>query len=192
MADKTNQGAVPRAEHLAWIDLEMTGLEVETDVILQAAVIITDSSLNPLEELVVDVWQPPAALQNMSPFVRDMHEKTGLLKRVAASRTDLRRAEEQLLGVVSRHCAYPATLCGNSIWQDRKFLDKYMPALAGFMHYRLLDVSAIKTVVQRFYPKSYEFKKPQTGEHDALVDIRNSINEFRHYQQNVFQRPSEG
>ncbi len=187
----TAEGLGPRAEHLAWLDLEMTGLDVDTDVILQAAIIVTDGELKPLEQLVVDIWQPASALERMSPFVRDMHQKTGLLARVAASRVDLGRAQEQLLGVVSRHCAYPATLCGNSIWQDRKFLDKYMPGLAGYMHYRLLDVSALKVVVQRYYPKTCEFKKPPTGEHDALVDIKNSINEFRHYRQNILRDPAD-
>ena len=178
--------AVPSETNLAWVDLEMTGLDVETDVILQAAIIVTDAALNVLEELALDIWQPESALATMSPFVRDMHEKNGLLERVRRSRVDLRRAQEQLLGVVARHCSYPATLCGNSIWQDKKFLDKYMPALAGYMHYRLLDVSAIKTVVLRYYPTHLHFKKPTLGEHDALTDIRNSIAEFRHYQDAIF------
>ena len=182
---KANSGAVPSAEHLAWLDLEMTGLDVDTDVILQAAVVVTDASLNTLEEVCVDVWQPASALERMTPFVRDMHEKTGLLSRVQVSRVDLERAEQMLLGVVARHCAFPATLCGNSIWQDRKFVDKYMPALGGFLHYRLLDVSAIKTVAIRFSPAK-QFKKQTAVEHDALHDIRNSIAEFRHYKQKLF------
>ncbi len=185
-ASKTDSGAAPSAAHLAWVDLEMTGLDVETDVILQAAVIVTDAELNVLEELAVDVWQPESALERMTPFVRDMHEKNGLLARVRKSRVDVRKAQESLLGVVARHCSYPATLCGNSIWQDKKFLDKYMPALAGYTHYRLLDVSAIKTVVLRYYPQDLHFKKSSAGEHDALTDIRNSIAEFRHYQKALF------
>jgi oligoribonuclease len=181
-----DSGAAPSANHLAWLDLEMTGLDVERDVILQAAVLVTDAELNVLDELAVDIWQPESELDKMSPFVRDMHEKTGLLARVRKSRVDLKRAQELLLGVVARHCSYPATLCGNSIWQDRKFLDKYMPGLAGYMHYRLLDVSAIKTVVLRYYPPALHFKKSSAGEHDALTDIRNSIAEFRHYQESIF------
>lgn len=181
-----DSGAVPSPSHLAWLDLEMTGLDVDQDVILQAAVIVTDASLNVLDELAIDIWQPDAALAAMSPFVRDMHEKTGLLSRVRGSRIDLKRAQEMLLGVVARHCSYPTTLCGNTIWQDRKFLDKYMPALAGYMHYRLLDVSAIKTVVLRYYPQDLHFRKSTAGEHDALTDIRNSIAEFRYYQESIF------
>lgn len=188
-AQSPSDASPPQASHLAWIDLEMTGLDVDTDVILQAAVIVTDASLNVLEELAVDIWQPESALVNMSPFVRDMHDKNGLLARVRKSRIDLRRAQELLLGVVARHCTYPATLCGNSIWQDKKFLDKYMPALAGYLHYRLLDVSAIKTVVSRYYPPALQFKKPTTGEHDALNDIRNSIAEFRFYKESLFVAP---
>jgi oligoribonuclease len=182
---KTSSGATPSAEHLAWLDLEMTGLDVNTDVIIQAAVIVTDAKLNTLEEVCVDVWQPESALARMTPFVRDMHEKTGLLSRVRESRVDLQRAEQLLLGAVARHCSFPATLCGNSIWQDRKFVDKYMPALGGFLHYRLLDVSAIKTVAMRWAPDK-QFKKPSAAEHDALYDIRNSIAEFRHYTQKLF------
>lgn len=184
-----DSGAVPSAAHLAWLDLEMTGLDVERDVILQAAVIVTDASLNVLDELALDIWQPESELDKMSPFVRDMHEKTGLLARVRKSRVDLKRAQESLLGVVARHCSYPATLCGNSIWQDRKFLDKYMPGLAGYLHYRLLDVSSIKTVVARYYPAELQFKKSSAGEHDALTDIRNSIAEFRHYRASIFRAP---
>lgn len=182
---KTSSAAVPSPNHLVWLDLEMTGLDVNTDVIVQAAVIVTDAELNPLEEVCVDVWQPESALQRMSPFVRDMHEKTGLLARVRESRVDVQRAEQLLLGAVARHCSFPATLCGNSIWQDRKFVDKYMPALGGYLHYRLLDVSSIKTVVSRWAPDK-QFKKPTAAEHDALYDIRNSIAEFRHYTQKLF------
>jgi oligoribonuclease len=182
---KANSGAIPSADHLAWLDLEMTGLDVNSDVILQAAVVVTDANLNTLEELCVDIWQPESAIARMTPFVRDMHEKTGLLSRVQVSRIDLQRAEQLLLGVVARHCAFPATLCGNTIWQDRKFVDKYMPALGGFLHYRLLDVSAIKTVALRFAPDK-QFKKPTGAEHDALYDIRNSIAEFRHYKLKLF------
>lgn len=181
-----DSGAVPSSSHLAWVDLEMTGLDVERDVVLQAAVIVTDAALNVLEELAVDIWQPESELAKMSPFVSDMHEKTGLLARVRKSRIDSKRAQELLLGVVARHCTYPATLCGNTVWQDRKFLDKYMPGLAGYLHYRLLDVSAIKTVVQRYYPAELQFKKSSVGEHDALTDIRNSIAEFKHYQESIF------
>ena len=176
-------------QNLVWIDLEMTGLDAERDVILQAAVIITNPQLETLAEHACDVWQPPEHLASMSPFVRDMHTKTGLLARVEKSRCDVADAERQVLELVAKWCSYPATVCGNSIWQDRKFIDRYMPGLGRYLHYRMLDVSAIKTVVARWYPAHFQFQKPSEGEHDALVDVRNSIAEFRHYQQHLFVAP---
>src|SRR5690606_37305841 len=134
--------------NLVWIDLEMTGLDPEVDVILQAALIVTDRELQPLEEYVVDVWQPPAALESMVPFVRSMHETTGLLARLPKSTVDVRAAERHLLERVAGWCPYRPILCGNSIGSDRKFIDRYMPALAGYLHYRMLDVSSLKILAQ--------------------------------------------
>jgi len=169
------------ASNLAWIDLEMTGLDPERDMILQAALIVTDRDLQPLDEYVCDVWQPEAAFEHMSPFVRDMHEKNGLLDRVRASRVDQREAQRQLLTRISALCDYPAVLCGSSIWVDRTFLDRHMQGLAGYLHYRMVDVTSFKLVVDRWLGASAMFQKPTEGEHDALVDIRNSIAELRHY-----------
>ena len=169
------------AGNLAWIDLEMTGLDPERDVILQAALIVTDGELQPLDEYACDVWQPEAALDRMAPFVRDMHEKNGLLDRVRASRVDQREAQRQLLTRISALCDHPAVLCGSSIWVDRTFLDRHMPALAGYLHYRMIDVTSVKLLVERWLGAAAVFKKPSAGEHDALVDIRNSIAELRHY-----------
>src|SRR4051794_22123837 len=98
--------------NLVWLDLEMTGLDAQVDVILQAALIITSAELTPLEQFACDIWQPEPELERMTPFVRDMHEKTGLLPRVRGSRTDLRRAEQQMLEIVSGWCPYGAVLCG--------------------------------------------------------------------------------
>lgn len=175
-----------RSTNLAWIDLEMTGLEVETQCILQAAVVITDKELNPLAEFGCDIWQPPSALERMSPFVRDMHEKTGLLARVALSRVDVADAEQKLLRVVAEWCAMPATMCGNSIWQDRKFVDRYMPGLGRYFGYRMIDVSSIKVLAARWYGDSAVYQKPKQGEHDAVVDIKNSIKELKHYRSTLF------
>lgn len=174
------------AQHLVWLDLEMTGLEVESHVILQAALIITDAELRPLEEFCCDIWQPEPELQKMSPFVRDMHDKTGLLARVRQSLTDTRRAEQQLLEIVTGWCPYGAVLCGNSIWQDRRFIDRYMPGLAAYLTYRLLDVSSVKVLARTWYGQSAVYVKPTAGEHDALVDIRNSIAELAHYRRTLF------
>src|SRR4029078_10472222 len=117
----------------------------------------------------------------MSPFVRDMHDKNGLLARVAASRIDQREAQRQLLSRISALCAFPAVLCGSSIWVDRTFLDRHMPGLAGFLHYRMIDVTSVRLLVERWHGQEAMFVKPSAGEHDALVDIRNSIAELRHY-----------
>jgi oligoribonuclease len=186
---RPNDAAPHRTQHpqnLAWLDLEMTGLEVESHVILQAALIITDADLRPLEEFCCDIWQPEAELAKMSPFVRDMHDKTGLLARVRQSLTDTRRAEQQLLEIVTGWCPYGAVLCGNSIWQDRRFIDRYMPGLAAYLTYRLLDVSSVKVLARTWYGQSAVYVKPMAGEHDALVDIRNSIAELAHYRRALF------
>jgi oligoribonuclease len=169
------------ASNLAWIDLEMTGLDPERDVILQTALIVTDKDLQTLDEYSCDVWQPASALERMSPFVRDMHDKNGLLTRVQASRVDQREAQRQLMSRISALCDFPAVLCGSSIWVDRTFLDRHMPGLAGYLHYRMIDVTSVKLLVERWLGPSAVFQKPSEGEHDALVDIRNSIAELRHY-----------
>jgi len=186
---RPNDAAPERTQHpqnLVWLDLEMTGLEVESHVILQAALIVTDADLRPLEEFCRDIWQPEAELAKMSPFVRDMHDKTGLLARVGQSLTDTRRAEQQLLEIVTGWCPYGAVLCGNSIWQDRRFIDRYMPGLAAYLTYRLLDVSSVKVLARTWYGQSAVYVKPTAGEHDALVDIRNSIAELAHYRRTLF------
>jgi oligoribonuclease len=174
------------ATHLVWLDLEMTGLEVESHVMLQAALIITDAELHPLEQFCCDIWQPEAELAKMVPFVREMHDKNGLLARVRKSSIDTRRAEQLLLEIVTGWCPYGAVLCGNSIWQDRKFIDRYMPGLATYLTYRLLDVSSLKVLARTWYGQDAVYAKPALGEHDALVDIQNSIAELAHYRRTLF------
>lgn len=185
--------ALPRRQdpgNLVWIDLEMTGLDPQVDVILQAALIVTNRELEPLEEYVVDVWQPARALEAMVPFVRQMHETTGLLTRLAQSTTDVRAAEKHLLERIAGWCPYRPILCGNSIGSDRKFIDRYMPALAGYLHYRMVDVSTLKVLAQLWYGPTSRYEKPKSGEHDALFDIRESIAELRHYRQHLLATPS--
>jgi oligoribonuclease len=172
--------------NLVWLDLEMTGLDVESDVILQAALIITDAELQPLEQYACDIWQPDAELAKMNPFVRSMHEKTGLLERVKRSTTELRRAEQKLLEIVSGWCPYGAVLCGNSIWQDRRFVDRYMPGLSTYLTYRLLDVSSVKVLAKTWFGPTAVYAKPEAGEHDALIDVQNSIAELAHYRKTLF------
>jgi len=187
-ADPPKPARTQHPSNLAWLDLEMTGLDPDHDVILQAALIVTDAELVPLEEYSSDVWQPEHELSRMTPFVREMHEKTGLLARVRDCTVELRRVEQSLLAIVSGWCPYGAVLCGNSIWQDRKFLDRYMPALSGYLTYRLLDVSAVKVLAKTWYGPTAVFDKPEAGEHDALNDIKNSIAELAHYKKTLFRR----
>jgi oligoribonuclease len=174
------------ASNLVWLDLEMTGLDVAEHAILQAAVVITDDKLNVLDELCLEVWQPERVLDKMGPFVVDMHQKTGLLTKVRASKLETRDAEQKLLALVAKWCTHPATLCGNSIWQDRRFVERYMPGLAGYLHYRMIDVSSLKVLVARWYGEEALFKKPTEAEHDALFDVKNSIAELLHYRKTLF------
>jgi oligoribonuclease len=186
---KNGQERIERRQspaNLAWLDLEMTGLDPQYDVILQAALIITDASLNPLEEFACDIWQPDAALERMVPFVREMHETTGLTARVRKSKTDLGSAEKRLLERIAGWCTYPATLCGNTIGQDKRFVERWMPGLAGYLSYRTLDVTSVKLLARLWFGEEAVFDKPSKGEHDALVDIRNSIAELQHYRATLF------
>ncbi len=177
---------VPRDGNLAWLDLEMTGLDPVSDVILQAALVITNSELVPLEELCLDIWQPEEALAGMTPFVRDMHEKSGLTGRVRASKVDLFAAERALLERIAGHCTYPAILCGNSIGQDKRFVERHMPGLAGYLSYRTVDVSSVKILAKAWYGSAAVFDKPKDREHDALFDVKNSIAELAHYRKTLF------
>lgn len=172
--------------HLAWVDLEMTGLDSQSDVILQAALVVTTADLEPLEEFCCDIWQPPSALERMTPFVRAMHERNGLLQRVAASRTDLQSAEKQLLERTAGWCSYPAMLCGNSIGHDKRFIERWMPGLAGYLSYRAVDVSSIKVLAKMWRGESAMYAKPTDAEHDALFDIRQSIAELAFYRRTLF------
>lgn len=172
--------------NLAWLDLEMTGLDPHHDAILQAALIVTNRNLEPLEEYACDIWQPDAELEKMIPFVRDMHELNGLVERVRKSKLDLAAAEKRLLERVSGWCPYQAVLCGNSIGQDKRFVDRHMPGLSGYLSYRIVDVSSIKLLARLWQGEGAVYKKPDEGEHDALVDIRNSIAELRHYRATLF------
>lgn len=179
----------PSDENFAWIDLEMTGLDPDSDVILQAALVVTSAELRTLDYIAIDVAQPEEALGRMSEFVLDMHTRTGLLDRVRRSAVTLDQAERNLVELLARWCPAPATLCGNSVWTDRRFIARYMPRLDQYFHYRMVDVSSLKVLAQRWYGKSAVFVKPTQGEHDALVDVRNSISELDHYRRVLFRDP---
>jgi len=172
--------------HLAWLDLEMTGLDAQHDVILQAAIVITNKDLEPLEEYACDIWQPENELARMTPFVRAMHEKNDLLTRVRRSQVDLAAAEAQLIERIAGWCAYPAVLCGNSVGTDKHFIDRWMPGLGRYLNYRIVDVSSLKLLARLWHGEAAVYVKPAAGEHDAVVDIKNSIAELQHYRTTLF------
>jgi oligoribonuclease len=172
---------------LVWVDLEMTGLDPATCAIVEIATIVTDADLNILAEGPCRVIRPPdEALEAMSPFVRDLHAKSGLLGRIAASTTSLEEATAETLAFLEQHATRGASpLCGNSVWKDRAFLETYMPAVVGFLHYRMIDVSTVKELVRRWYPPDRHAPKKKEA-HRALDDIRESIDELRFYRATVF------
>lgn len=180
------------AQPLVWIDLEMTGLDVERDVIVEIAAIVTDGSLETVVEgpdLVLRA--PAAALDGMVDVVRDMHRKSGLTEAVRASKVSVAQAQAQVLAFVREHVPEPrsAPLAGNTISADRAFLRRYMPALEAHVHYRNVDVSTVKELVRRWYPDAYAARPDKGGDHRALADIRESIEELRHYRHTAF-RPT--
>lgn len=175
-------------KHFVWIDCEMTGLDVAKDVLLEIATIITDTQLTTvIEGPSFVIQQPEEHLQAMIPFVKELHEKSGLTQQVRASTISLHEAQEQTLAFIAQHCAQnEAALAGNSVWQDALFLRKYMPGITDYLNYRIVDVSSVKLLVRQWYPQDphISFKKAET--HRALQDIRESINELKHYREYFF------
>jgi len=174
---------------LVWMDLEMTGLEPETDTILEIATIITDGDLNLVAEgptLVIHHDKP--ALDAMSEWCVKQHGKSGLTQRVLDSTTTLADAEAQTLEFIQHYVPERSSpLCGNSIHQDRRFLARYMPQLEAWMHYRNIDVSTVKELACRWYPGFHPPKK--NGKHLAMDDIRDSIAELKYYREHLFVKP---
>jgi oligoribonuclease len=173
---------------LIWIDCEMTGLDPLTDVLVEIAVIATDAELNPLDEgLDIVIATDPEKLTGMDDVVRDMHTSSGLLDAIATATTSLEAAEDQVLEYVKRVAPErrKAPLCGNTIATDRSFLVRYMPRLDDHLHYRMIDVSTIKELARRWYPRAYYNSPEKTGGHRALADILESINELRYYRATV-------
>lgn len=168
--------------HLIWLDMEMTGLEPETDRILEIAIVITDARLETVAEgPVLAVHQPDAVLDGMDEWNRNTHGKSGLIERVRASTLSEADAEAQMLAFVQQYLpARTSPMCGNSVCQDRRFMARWMPRLEAWFHYRNLDVSTLKELARRWRPQVYEAVK-KTGKHEALADIHESINELRHY-----------
>ena len=166
----------------------MTGLDLASDALVEIACIVTDAELTPLDNGIDIVIKPPAeAVDGMLPLVRDMHTASGLLAELASGVT-LAEAQELVLAYVRQHVpeSRKVPLCGNSIATDRSFIARDMPDLDGFLHYRMIDVSSVKELARRWYPRAYFASPEKHGGHRALADIRESIRELRYYREVVF------
>ncbi len=178
---------------LAWMDLEMTGLNPANDVIVEIATLITDDEL----ELVAEgpdivVHAPASVMATMDDVVRDMHARSGLTPQIEASTVTLEEAGAQTLAFLKEHIAEPRTvpLCGNSIGTDRRFLAVHLPEIEEFLHYRSIDVSTIKELARRWNPKGLEGAPRKSGGHRAMDDIKESLEELRYYRTALFQAPA--
>lgn len=184
MCEKT----MDKNTNLVWIDLEMTGLVPATDVILEIALIITDGNLTVLHEgpsLVIH--QPDGALERMDAWVKKVHTASGLVSDVRSSTCTVERAEQEVLEVIRQYCdEKKGILCGNSVWQDRLFLRTYMPRITDYLHYRLLDVTAFKVALDRWYPDRSERFFAKQDKHRAMIDIKESIAELQYYRSMFF------
>ena len=177
---------------LVWIDCEMTGLDLARDALIEVAVLVTDAELNTLDaglDLVIHVADD--VLDTMVPFVRDMHATSGLTDAVRASTITLGEAEKRVLDYVKQHVpeARVAPLCGNSIATDRGFLNRDMPSLDEHLHYRMIDVSSVKELAKRWYPRVYQSQPDKGLAHRALADITESIQELQYYRRTLFVPP---
>ena len=178
------------SERLVWIDCEMTGLDLRTDALVEVAVLVTDSELNVVDEQGLDlvITAPEETLAAMVDVVREMHTASGLLEEIGQATLGLAEAQEQLLAYIKQFVPErrKAPLCGNSIATDRGFLARDMPDLDDWLHYRMIDVSSIKELCRRWYPKVYFNAPAKQGGHRALADIRESIDELRYYRSTIF------
>ena len=181
---------IPMADlppRMVWVDLEMTGLDPQVSTIVEIATVITEWDLTVVAEgPCLVIHQPEEALAAMNDFVRELHTKSGLLPRIRSSTVTLEAAAEETLAFLTKHCAKgTAPLCGNSVWKDRAFLERYMPGVVSFLHYRIVDVSTIKELARRWYPEGYHAPKKKEN-HRALDDVRESIEELAWYRGKLF------
>ena len=175
-------------DRLVWIDCEMTGLDFVKDALVEVAALVTDFDLNVLGDGVdLVIAPPPDAVEQMVPFVREMHTASGLIDELASG-TTLADAEARVLAYVREHCPAGSRppLAGNSVGTDRAFLARDMPELESFLHYRNVDVSSIKELSRHWFPRAYFNAPAKTGGHRALADIRERIEELRYYREAVF------
>ncbi|XP_068577452.1 small fragment nuclease [Cebidichthys violaceus] len=181
------------SQRMVWVDLEMTGLDIETDQIIEMACIITDSDLNILAEgpnLIIN--QPNELLEGMSEWCKEHHGKSGLTQAVQDSKITLEQAEYEFLSFVRQHTPPgQCPLAGNSVHADKRFLDKYMPQFMYHLHYRIIDVSTIKELCRRWFPEEYKMVPHKKAAHRALDDIQESIKELQYYRANVFKAATE-
>jgi oligoribonuclease len=178
-------------DRLVWIDCEMTGLDLVADALVEVAALVTDFDLNVLGDGVDILIKPPQeAIDQMGDYVRNMHETSGLLDQLAQG-VSLLEAEDEVLTYVREQCGQQARppLAGNTVATDRSFLARDMPTLEAFLHYRIVDVSSIKELSRRWYPRAYFQAPPKRGNHRALADIQESIEELRYYRETVFVPP---
>ena len=175
-------------DRLVWIDCEMTGLSLEQDALIEVATLVTDYELNILGDGIDVIIKPPAAaLDQMNELVTKMHSDSGLLTELEGGVT-LREAEERVLAYIREYVPEPgkAALAGNTVGTDRAFLARDMPELEAWLHYRIVDVSSIKELTRRWYPRAYFAAPAKSGNHRALADIAESIDELRYYRKAVF------
>ncbi len=179
------------SERLVWIDCEMTGLDLGADALVEVAALVTDFDLNVLGDGVDIIIKPPAeALDQMIEFVRSMHESSGLLEELEEGVT-LAEAEAEVMAYIREHCPVDSRppLAGNTVATDRAFISRDMHDLDAFLHYRIIDVSSIKELSRRWYPRAYFAAPTKRGNHRALADIQESIEELRYYRDTVFAPP---
>jgi len=175
-------------DRLVWIDCEMTGLDIERDALIEIACVVTDGNLKLLDGGIDLIIKPPAeAVEQMSDVVLEMHTKSGLLADLSGGMA-LGEAAEAVLAYVKHHVpeARKAPLCGNSIATDRWFIARDMPELDSWLHYRMIDVSSVKELARRWYPRAYFASPIKHGGHRALADITESVQELRYYREAVF------
>jgi oligoribonuclease len=176
-------------DRLVWIDCEMTGLDLGNDLLVEVAAVVTDSELNVLGDGIdVVIGATAEQLSRMPPVVEEMHRSSGLTEQILASHVTIEQAEQQVLTWLSTYVEEPrkAPLCGNSIATDRGFIARDMPALDAFLHYRMVDVSSVKELARRWYPRAYYNSPKKAGGHRALADILESVQELRYYRATVF------
>lgn len=173
--------------NLIWLDLEMSGLDPDKDVILQIAIIPTDAKLNQLHDgFTCYLTQPENILKNMNEWCQKHHQESGLIEKCLASKISLKQAQKLCLSYIKKWTQKEySPLCGNTIGQDRRFLYRYMPEFCNFLNYRSIDVSSLKILKELYYPEVPYFPKKNT--HDAFLDIQESILELKYYKKNLFQ-----